>query len=115
MKKIKMLNSRNGKELQVSLADTPWLRLRGLLGRAPLQSDQGMLISPCNAVHTMWMGYPLDLVYLDRRHKVVRIVTGLKPWRSSHCRQASSVLELAAGSVAQLQITQGDELIWDPN
>ncbi|WP_341503846.1 DUF192 domain-containing protein [Gallaecimonas sp. GXIMD4217] len=105
---------RNGEPLwrQVWRADRPWTRARGLLGRPRLEEGQGMLILPCNSVHSWWMGYPLDLVYLDGGGRVVKLVEGLKPWRFSACRQARAVLELAPGAIGKHALQVGDELSW---
>ncbi|NYF22998.1 hypothetical protein HDC36_004488 [Xanthomonas sp. JAI131] len=95
-------------------ADTWWLRLRGLLGRAPLQSGQGLLIEPCNSVHTFAMGYALDLLFLDRDGHVLEWRERVRPWRGAACLRAHATLELAAGSLQALQPTRGERLAWWP-
>ncbi|WP_108946177.1 DUF192 domain-containing protein [Shewanella halifaxensis] len=97
---------------QTYLANTPWLRLRGLLGRPPLADNQGMLILPCNSVHTIGMTYPLDIVYLDEKNRVLKITENLSPWRGSGCKGATKVLELVAGNASKKNIKQGDILSW---
>ncbi|QYK13558.1 DUF192 domain-containing protein [Shewanella rhizosphaerae] len=107
------LKTPNGQAItEVFVADTPWLRLRGLLGRRPLSHEQGMLIAPCSSVHTLGMRYALDIVYLNKNNKVLKITRNLKPWRSSACRGATQVLELAAGNSTHKQIKTGDILTW---
>jgi hypothetical protein len=107
------INNHNGTQIeQVFLANTPWLRLRGLLGRKRLTNEQGLLISPCNSVHTIGMKYSLDIVYLNNKNKVLKITKNLKPWRSSACRGATKVLELNAGNTENKNIKQGDTLLW---
>lgn len=107
------LQLNHGQQLpQVFLANTPWLRLRGLLGRPQLTREQGMLISPCNAVHTMGMSYAIDVVYLNEQLQILKITKQLKPWRSSACKGAQYTLELASGSAEHYQITTGDILSW---
>ncbi|BAJ00533.1 conserved hypothetical protein [Shewanella violacea DSS12] len=71
-----------------------------------------MLISPCNSVHTIGMRYPIDIVYLNNKNKVLKIQRNLQPWRSSACRGATQVLELAAGNTDNKNINQGDTLSW---
>jgi uncharacterized membrane protein (UPF0127 family) len=98
---------------QVWYATDPASRLRGLLGRPALvQAHDGLLLSPCNAVHTFGMAYPLDLVFLDQIGRVLDIAANVRPWRCRRCRGARQTLELAAGSLAVLGIRPGDELIW---
>lgn len=87
-------------------------RMRGLLARPPLSSGQGLLIQPCNAVHTVGMGYPIDVVFLDRGLAVMKVVAGLRPWRMAACRGASSTLELAAGDAKRLALRIAQRLEW---
>src|ERR687896_2706384 len=63
------------------VAETPLSRLRGLLGRAQLASGEGLLIRPTSAIHTYFMRFPIDAVFLDRDLVVVKIVSNLRPWR----------------------------------
>lgn len=78
-------------------------RLRGLLLRPPLQSGQGMLITPCASVHTLGMGYPLDLLFLDEQHRVMGWRGAVAPWRAAGCRGARSTLEMPAGSLQRIE------------
>ncbi|MCL1080168.1 DUF192 domain-containing protein [Parashewanella spongiae] len=105
------LSNQNGRLIaQVFIANTPWLRLRGLLGRPSLNNDQAMLISPCYSVHTIGMRYSLDIVYLNSQNQVLRIKKNLKPFRASACKGAAKVLELAAGGIKNKNINIGDIL-----
>lgn len=87
-------------------------RMRGLLAAPPLKSGEGLLIDPCSSVHTFGMTYAIDLVYLDKQLTVVKTVGALKPWRMSAANAASMVLELAAGSLDNLQLHSGQQLEW---
>ena len=85
-------------------------RLRGLLGRT-LKEDGGMLLTPCSAIHTVGMGYPIDAIYLDRQGRVLRIDESLKPGRVLPMQLgARHVLELPAGSAKRRTILTGDKL-----
>ena len=68
------------------LADRPWTRLRGLLGRKGLDADEGVLLRPVGAIHTMFMRFPIDAVFLDREYAVVKVVENLRPWRFAGAR-----------------------------
>lgn len=82
-------------------------RLRGLWFRPPIQLGQGILISPCQQVHTHFMGYPIDVVFLDDRLHVCHIIPSLSPWKiSAHIKQAKHVLELPAGAASQFYPSQ---------
>lgn len=96
--------------LRVSSAQNFWSRLRGLLGRARLQEDQGLWIRPCNSVHTFGMGYPIDVVFLDQELNVVRIAHQLQRWRIAAARRAHSTLELLGGVAQQIGLAEGQQL-----
>lgn len=102
---------KNNKQISVGLANTLWLRLKGLLG-SKLENDKGLMIVPCNSVHTMWMAYAIDVVYLSQNDEVLKIITDLKPWRISGCKTAFKVLELNSGIAGELGLNVGDILIW---
>lgn len=85
---------------QVGIADTFWRRLRGLLGRPPLQAGEGLLLRPCRAVHMHGMKYPLDVIFLDRSGAVVAIYEHLAPGAKTRWhRPAYEALELPAGTL----------------
>jgi len=83
-------------------------RMRGLLFASPIEAHEALLITPCNSVHTFFMGYTIDVVYLDKTNTVRRLVPGLKPWRASADLRASRVIELAAGQIARQGLKTGD-------
>ncbi|WP_343928249.1 DUF192 domain-containing protein [Pigmentiphaga daeguensis] len=82
-------------------------RLRGWLGQVPPAPGDGLWIVPCRAVHTVGMSWPIDVVFVDRRGRVLRIVSALRPGRAACCWRAWGVLELAAGEAARLGWRQG--------
>jgi hypothetical protein len=96
--------------LAIRLADGFFSRLRGLLFAPALQPGQGLLIRPCAAVHTAFMSYPIDVVFLDRAGRIRRIVPHLKPWRTAAFPGAYQTLELAAGEAARLGLRAGQLL-----
>ena len=109
---IKIVNLTRGTQVAdlVRLAGDGRNRRKGLLGREGLGSGEGLWIVPCEAVHTFWMRFPIDLIYLDRKHRVVKTRSNVGPWRLSGCLRAHSVLELVAGSIRETQTIQGDRL-----
>jgi uncharacterized membrane protein (UPF0127 family) len=92
------------------VAETPVTRLRGLLGRRGLGSDEGLLIRPTFAIHTWFMRFPIDAVFLDRDLVVVDVVAELRPWKVAARRGAKAVLELAAGESRRRGIQTGERL-----
>lgn len=93
------------------VASTPWSRLVGLLGRRQFQSGDGLLLRGEQAIHTLGMRFPIDVLYLDREHRVVRAVGAMRPQRIGPLvREARSVLELPVGTLAATLTREGDEL-----
>jgi uncharacterized protein len=95
---------------QTELANNPWLRLRGLLGRDDLPVGRGMLLRPSPSIHSAFMRFEFDAIFLDRDMKVVGIAENVPPWRTRRAKGAKSVLELAAGEAAARGVQLGDEL-----
>ena len=92
------------------VAATPLTRMRGLLGRSSLPSGQGILLRPAASVHTFFMRFPIDVVFLDGELRVVEIAADLRPWRAAGKRGARAVLELPAGECARRGLAVGDEV-----
>ena len=99
---------------EIKVADTWLSRLRGLLGSAALRPHQGLLLSPCNSIHTVGMSYALDVAFLAQDGTLLKLVTQLPPWRGAVCINAGAVLELAAGTAVRLGLTPGQRLIVTP-
>jgi hypothetical protein len=99
---------------ELEVADTGPKRNRGLLGRNGLETGAGLWIVPCESVHTFFMRFPIDLVYLDRRNRVRKVRSAVGPWRLSACLSAHSILELPAGVIQSSQTQKGDMLEFSP-
>lgn len=94
---------------QVAVADSFGSRFLGLMGKASLESEEGLLLMRCRSIHCCFMRFPIDAVYLDGAMKIVGIET-VKPWRLGRLfRGARHVLELSAGGAAGLFL--GDTLL----
>jgi uncharacterized membrane protein (UPF0127 family) len=92
------------------VAASPWMRMRGLLGRKQLSEREGLLIRRTRSVHTHFMRFPIDVLFLDGDNTVVKIVEGLRPWRVASSRRGRDVLELAAGTCRRIGASEGDRL-----
>jgi uncharacterized protein len=92
-------------------ADTPLARMRGLLGRKELPRGEGMLLRPAASVHTAFMRFPIDVVFVDRNGRVLDIARSVRPWRAVACKGAKAVVELAAGECSRRDIEVGDDLV----
>jgi uncharacterized membrane protein (UPF0127 family) len=95
---------------RVEVADTARSRNKGLLGRHGLEPGGGLWIVPCGAVHTFFMRFPIDLVYLDRKKRVRKARSRVPAWRISGAFWAHSVVELPAGTIQQSQTVKGDRI-----
>jgi uncharacterized membrane protein (UPF0127 family) len=96
---------------ECEMATSLMARARGLLGHPPLVRGQGMLISPCQSIHTFFMSFPIDVAFLNRDLRIVYIIPSMPPWRlSPHLFKAHSTLELWAGALAATGSNVGDEL-----
>lgn len=109
---LQVLNVTRGTLLALRLetAHTGPSRRKGLLGRQRLEPGGGLWIAPCESVHTFFMKFPIDLVYLDRKHTVKKVRSSVGAWRLSGCLTARSVLELPAGTIRESQTEPGDAL-----
>ena len=96
---------------EAEAATTFWRRLVGLLGRRSLAPGQGLVLQPCRSVHTAFMRFPIDVVYVDRSLRVVKVVGCLAPFRvSAAFAAAHAVIELPCGTVAESGTVVGDSL-----
>jgi uncharacterized membrane protein (UPF0127 family) len=107
-----LINSRTGAAIatDVEIANTSETRRRGLLGRESLEPSAALILVPCFSVHTAFMQFPIDVIFVDREGEVVRIVRNLEPWRVAASWAAHAVIELAAGVVGAGDVKIGDRL-----
>jgi len=94
----------------MEVADSAAKRNKGLLGRERLAPGEGLWIIPCESVHTFWMRFPIDLVYLDRKKRIRKLCAAVPAWRLSACLSAHSVLELPAGTLHATGTVRGAKL-----
>jgi len=99
---------------ECEIVETTFARMRGLLGRRELPGGHGMLINPSPSVMTWFMHFPIDVVFIDREWRVVRIVDRLRPWRIAGARRAVAALELPGGTAAAFELRVGDVLELKP-
>jgi uncharacterized protein len=98
--------------LAVMAADTTFARLKGLIGRLKLRSDEGLWVVPSRGIHTIGVIFPIDLVYLDEDYRVIHFEESfpafrVAPWR----KQAASVLQLPLHTIYSSQTQLGDQLV----
>lgn len=90
-----------------TIAERPLSRMRGLLGRRSLDEGEGMLIRRTSSIHTFFMQFAIDVVFLDRDGLVLRVAECVRPGRARMCRKAASALELPAGEAARRGLRAG--------
>jgi uncharacterized membrane protein (UPF0127 family) len=93
-----------------TLARNPLTRMRGLLGRRELAQGEGLLLQPAGSIHTAFMRFPIDAVFLDGEQRVLKVASGVQPWRAAAAKRSRAVLELAAGEAARVGLVAGDVL-----
>jgi uncharacterized membrane protein (UPF0127 family) len=96
----------------VVVADSTMRRLRGLLGKRDLPAGHGVLLRPAWSIHTAFMRFPIDVVFLDADQVVVKIVPSLPAFRTASCRGAREVVELRSGECEKRGLSLGDRVAW---
>jgi uncharacterized protein len=106
-------NESRGTQLgsRVKIARSFWARGRGLMFRASLEEGSGLIIDPCGSIHSMWMRFPIDVLYVARDGKVIRADAEMKPWRIGPLFvRGKYVIELPTGTIARSKTEAGDQL-----
>ncbi|MGV7209602.1 DUF192 domain-containing protein [Oxalobacteraceae bacterium A2-2] len=93
--------------LRITIARSFLQRLVGLLGRRALAPDEALLLLPCSNIHTAWMRFAIDVVFLDRDGAILSVSEGVPPWRAAALRRAHSCLELASGGARRHGLAPG--------
>lgn len=93
--------------------ETFYERTRGLLGCGFLDQGYGLLITPCNSIHTVFMTISIDILFLNKNNTIIAMRQDIPPFRFAMCYGASSVLELMAGQIIISKLQKGEQLIWE--
>jgi uncharacterized protein len=109
---LALINQRTDEALadRVEVAVTRRDRRKGLLGRSSLEPASALIIAPCFSIHTMFMRFDIDAVFVDEDGRVVKVVRDMTPWRIAVDPTAHAVVELPAGSLRDRQVNVGDRL-----
>jgi uncharacterized membrane protein (UPF0127 family) len=113
---MRIINQNRGKFLATHgrLANTFWSRLRGLLGRTSLQEGEGLVLVGEKSIHTLFMKFPLDIVYIDKNYQVLRADENMVPYRLGPFMSRSVyVLEVPVGTIAATETQVGDQLTFE--
>ena len=98
---------------RVEVADTSAKRRTGLLKRTGLDPGEGLWIAPCEGIHTFGMKFAIDVVFLNRKKKILKVRPNMVRGRMSISLRAHSVLELPAGTLEATGTVKGDQLEFD--
>jgi uncharacterized membrane protein (UPF0127 family) len=114
--RLQAINVTRGTELAscLEVAGTGSKRNKGLLGRSSLLPGEGLWIVPCESVHTFFMRFPIDLIYLDRQKRIRKVRSSVGAWRLSACLSAHSILELPSGTIRDTGTERGDRVEFNP-
>lgn len=105
------MTSEQGETILCRIAETFWTRFMGLMGRARLPHREGLLIRPCNSIHMFFMRFPIDVVFLDRDYRIVKLIRSLEPGKVVGIVQgAVQVLEVVAGDLPE-SFSEGKRLV----
>jgi uncharacterized membrane protein (UPF0127 family) len=110
---MKIFNKTKGTLLaeHADLADTLFLRMKGLLDKNDIKKGQALIITPCDSIHTFFMRFAIDVIFVDRRNRVDFTITSIKPWRLSRlCWRAKFAIELPSGVIRDSHTEKGDEI-----
>ena len=112
LSRARLINARSGEAIatDVELALTRSARRRGLLERDSLDPAAALVLSPCLAVHTAFMRFAIDVIFVDKAGRVTRMVKRLLPWRIAASFRAYATIELPAGALDRYNIAVGDRL-----
>ncbi|HNW39399.1 MAG TPA: DUF192 domain-containing protein [Candidatus Omnitrophota bacterium] len=95
----------------VLVAGTPFKRIKGLLGKKVFLPDQAIILAPCNSIHTFFMRFAIDVIFVDNDYKVIKVLTRFNPNRfSSICWNSSITIELPAGKLVATNTQVQDQL-----
>jgi uncharacterized protein len=93
------------------VASSIWSRFWGLMGQRSLPQGEAMIIDPCNSVHTMFMRFSIDVAFVDKDGRVIKIAEGLKPFRAAVGKGSRWVLEMPSGAAGRAGLVVGDLLV----
>jgi uncharacterized protein len=93
---------------ELEVATSFMARSQGLLGRSGLRPEQGMLIDPCSSIHMWFMRFPIDVVFLDSKNRVVGLRRNVKPWGMAWSWRGTKTIELPVGVIATTRTQVGD-------
>lgn len=94
------------------IANTFFARIKGLLGRKNFEPGQALILKPCDSIHTFFMRFPIDILFVGKDNKVIKAISSLKPFRLTAIYfNATFALELPAGTIQSSSTCRGDLIL----
>ena len=94
------------------VANTPFQRIKGLLGKKEFKQGQALILKPCNSVHTFFMCFPIDVLFVNKDNTVIEAIPNLKPFRLTYIYfNATSAIELPPGTIEYYLTSKGDTIL----
>ncbi len=95
----------------VTVANTPLKRMRGLLGKKEFPQGQALVLDPCNSIHMLFMRFPIDVLFVDKNNRVVKAISSIMPFRLTPIYFKSKfAIELPVGTIISTATGEGDDL-----
>ena len=96
---------------EAKVAGSFFMRLKGLLGSQEIEPDGGLILLPCDSIHTFFMRFPIDAAFLDKNNRIIKVYPHLKPWRLSGIFfNSTACIELPAGILLATKTQEGDQI-----
>lgn len=113
---FELWNARNRRLIASTVipAFEPAARRKGLLGRDSFERGSAMIIAPTNAIHTFWMRFAIDVLFVRRNGTVAKVRRNVPPWRAIFALWGYAVIELPSGALGADDVTEGDVLALAP-
>ncbi|RKD28855.1 hypothetical protein BET03_07035 [Thermohalobacter berrensis] len=111
--KIRNISKSNVLVKNGMLADNFFTRFKGLMGKKELKKGEALCIKPCKGIHTFFMRFNIDAVFINKKGKVCKIIKNLRPWKiAPYVKEAEMVIELPKGAVDEFMIEIGDKIVF---
>lgn len=113
---MKIINKQNNIILadNVIMADTIFKRMKGLLGAKEIKKGYALILNPCNSIHTFFMRFPIDVLFLNKNNQVIKVVHSIKPFRLTNIYLNSSLaIEFSSGTIRASQTQEGDTILFE--
>jgi uncharacterized protein len=96
---------------RAEIANNPWTRFLGLMGRRSLEPGAGLIIRPNNSIHMFFMRFPIDVLHVSKDGTILKILHSIKPWRVGPIvKKCHSTIELPPGTAASTGTLEGDQI-----